>query len=158
MKISIKKGFGFGLTSGVITTLGLIFGLDAGTKSETVVIGGVIIIAIADALSDALGTHVSEESENLHTKREIWEATISTFIAKFFVALTFIIPFLFLSLSTAIIICAIWGLSLIIIFSYIIAKQGKAKPVSVVLEHLLIAIAVIIITHYVGDLVNKIFV
>lgn len=158
MKISIKKGFGFGLTSGVITTLGLIFGLDAGTGSKTVVIGGVMIIAIADALSDSLGTHVSEESENLHSQREIWEATISTFIAKFFVALSFIIPFLFLSLSPAIIVCAIWGLSLIIIFSYIIAKQGKTKPVSVVFEHLLIAIAVIIITHYVGDLVNKIFI
>jgi len=32
----------------------------------------VLTIAIADAFSDALGIHVSEESENRHTHREIW--------------------------------------------------------------------------------------
>ena len=75
MKHSIKKGFSFGLTSGVITTLGLIVGLHSGTHSKLVVIGGVLVIAVADALSDALGIHISEESENKHTQREIWEAT-----------------------------------------------------------------------------------
>ena len=36
---SYKAGLGFGLTSGVITTLGLIVGLHSGTQSEQVVIG-----------------------------------------------------------------------------------------------------------------------
>ena len=34
MKASIKKGFGFGLTSGVITTLGMMVGLNASTGSK----------------------------------------------------------------------------------------------------------------------------
>ncbi len=50
MKAQIRKGFGFGLTSGIITTLGLIVGLHSSTHSKLAVIGGVIIIAIADAL------------------------------------------------------------------------------------------------------------
>jgi VIT1/CCC1 family predicted Fe2+/Mn2+ transporter len=153
MKISIRKGFGFGLTSGIITTLGMIVGLDSGTHLKTIVLGGIFIIAIADALSDALGMHISEEYEAKHKTNEIWEATFATFFTKLIVALTFVIPVLFLELSTAIIASIIWGLSLIIIFSYFIAKQDKSNPVSVIGEHLVIAVAVIIITHFVGDLV-----
>jgi VIT1/CCC1 family predicted Fe2+/Mn2+ transporter len=151
MRLSIRKGFSFGLTSGIITTLGLIVGLHSGTHSNIVIIGGILVIAIADAMSDALGVHVSEESENKHSTKEIWESTVSTFLSKFVFALIFIIPVLFLQLSTAIIVCVIWGLSLITIFSYYIAKQQNVKPYSIILEHLIIAIMVIMITHYVGD-------
>jgi len=151
MRLSIRKGFSFGLTSGIITTLGLIVGLHSGTHSNIVIIGGILVIAIADAMSDALGVHVSEESENKHSTKEIWESTVSTFLSKFVFALIFIIPVLFLQLSTAIIVCVIWGLSLITIFSYYIAKQQNVKPYRIILEHLIIAIMVIMITHYVGD-------
>jgi len=151
MRLSIRKGFSFGLTSGIITTLGLIVGLHSGTHSNIVIIGGIVVIAISDAMSDALGIHVSEESGNKHSTKEIWESTVSTFLSKFVFALIFIIPVLFLQLSTAIIVCVIWGLSLIAIFSYYIAKQQHTKPYRVILEHLIIAIMVIVITHYVGD-------
>ncbi|GAI31399.1 unnamed protein product, partial [marine sediment metagenome] len=39
MKHSIKTGFSFGLTSGIITTLGLMVGLHSSTGSKLVVIG-----------------------------------------------------------------------------------------------------------------------
>jgi hypothetical protein len=55
MKIQVRKGVSFGLTSGVITTLGLIVGLHSGTHSKIAVISGIPTIAIADAMSDALG-------------------------------------------------------------------------------------------------------
>lgn len=155
MKISIKKGFNFGLTSGVITTLGLIVGLHSGTQSDIVVIGGILVIAIADAMSDALGIHISEESKNEHSAREIWETTIFTFLAKFLTALIFIIPFLFFSLLTSIVVCIAWGLSLIALLSYKMAKQQGVKPYGVIFEHLFIAIAVILITHYIGDWVSS---
>ena len=83
MKKSLRVGFNFGLTSGIITTLGLIVGLHAGTHSTLVVIGGVLTIAIADSFSDALGIHVSQESENKDSKT-VWEATITTFLTKHF--------------------------------------------------------------------------
>jgi len=151
MRLSIKKGFSFGLTSGIITTLGLIVGLHSSAHSTLVIIGGILVIAIADAMSDALGIHTSEESENKHSTEEIWESTISTFFSKFVFALTFIIPVLFLQLSTAIVVCILWGLSLIAIFSYYMAKQQNIKPYRVIVEHLIIAIIVIVITHYIGD-------
>jgi VIT1/CCC1 family predicted Fe2+/Mn2+ transporter len=155
MKNSLRKGFSFGLTSGIITTLGLIIGLDSSTHSAVVVISGILIIAIADALSDAMGIHMSEESESQHTNKEIWEATVMTFLSKFFFAMTFVVPFLIFDLPSAITASLIWGLGLIIIFSFYVSRIENEKPWGVILEHLLITIVVIILTHYVGDMIRQ---
>jgi VIT1/CCC1 family predicted Fe2+/Mn2+ transporter len=158
MKLSFRKGFSFGLTSAVITTLGLIVGLESSTNSRLIVISGILTIAVADAFSDALGIHVSEESSNNRTKREIWEATISTFLTKFVFALTFLVPFLFLQLSPAIVVALVWGFIILIVMSYRIGQEGKASPKEVITEHLLIATAVIIITYALGKLINHLFI
>ena len=150
MKHSLKVGFSFGVTSAIITTLGLMVGLHSSTHSDLVVIGGLLTIAIADAFSDALGIHISEESENKHTAKQIWVSTIVTFLSKFIFALTFIIPVLLFELSIAIKISVIWGLSMLCLLSYGIAKEQKANPWRVIAEHLVIALIVIIITHYLG--------
>ena len=151
MKESLRVGISFGLPSAVITTLGLMVGLHSGTGSKLVVLGGVFTIAIADAFSDALGIHISEEAENVHTTRQIWGSTIATFMAKFIFALTFVVPLILLPLITAIIVSLVWGLSILTILSYFIAKSQGKKPWKTVGEHLLIAIVVIAITHWVGD-------
>lgn len=154
MKDSLRTGITFGLTSAVITTLGLMVGLHSGTHSRVVVLGGILTIAIADAFSDALGIHVSEEAENVHTVKEIWLATAATFLAKFLFALTFAAPVLILPLSTAILVSLIWGMLILAMLSYAMAKsQGKA-PWKIVGEHILIALVVIGITHLVGDWVS----
>lgn len=157
-KASIKKGFGFGLTSGIITTLGLMIGLYSTTKSSMIIIEGIIIIAIADAFSDALGMHISEESNSENSKECIWEATFSTFFTKFIFALTFIIPFLLFSLGSAIIISLFWGFALLSIFSYYLALRRKQSKIKTIGEHIFIGILVIVITYYVGELVSGFFV
>jgi len=148
---SVKTGFSFGLTSGVITTLGLMVGLHSGTHSKPIVIGGVLLIAIADAFSDALGIHVSEESEGKHTTQEIWLATVSAFLSKLIFSLTFVLPVFLFRLDYAIVLSIIWGLSLLSFFSVHIAVTQNAKVWKVVAEHLVIACVVITITHYLGD-------
>ena len=152
MKISIRKGLGFGLTSGVITTLGLLVGLNFGTHSKKIVLGGILLIAVADALSDSLGIHMSEESGSKETtEKQVWESTLSTVFFKFLFALTFAIPVLLFTLQIAVIIGVIWGFILLIIFSLYIAKHRKEKPSHVILEHLIIAILVVIITYFLGN-------
>ena len=148
---AISTGLNFGLTSGVITTLGLIVGLHSGTNSMLAVVGGILTIAIADSMSDALGIHISKESDPASSKKDVWTATIVTLITKMCMSLTFIVPMLFLELAQAILASVIWGLSIIAVLSYSLAKKGGEKPVYVVGEHLAIAIAVIVMTHYIGD-------
>ncbi|MEM5829857.1 MAG: hypothetical protein QW040_03990 [Candidatus Aenigmatarchaeota archaeon] len=157
MKHPIKIGFSFGSTSGIITTLGLIVGLHSGTHSTLAIIGGILTIAIADAFSDALGIHISEESENKHTEKEVWQSTLSTFLSKFIFAMSFILPILLFELKTAILISVVWGLSLLSLLSYHMAKKQKKKTWKVVAEHLIIALAVVAITHYIGDWVSLTF-
>ncbi|HLC64612.1 MAG TPA: VIT1/CCC1 transporter family protein [Candidatus Nanoarchaeia archaeon] len=157
MKHTIKTGLSFGLTSGIITTLGLMTGLNASTHSKAVVIGGILTIAVADAMSDALGIHISEESEIKHTRREIWESTLSTFLFKFLFAMTFMVPVLLLNLSTAIIASIIWGALLLGIFSYVLAKEEKINPLGAVAEHLVVALVVVLITNFLGSWISSVF-
>jgi len=155
MREQLRVGITFGLTSAVITTSGLMVGLHSGTHSKFVILGGILTIAIADAFSDALGIHVSEESENVHNAREIWGATVATFLAKFFFALTFAVPFLVLPLPWAVIVGLAWGLTILAVLSYVIARIQREPAWKVVGEHLLIALVVIGITHWVGHLVGR---
>jgi VIT1/CCC1 family predicted Fe2+/Mn2+ transporter len=153
---SIKTGISFGLTSGTITTLGLMIGLSAATSSKAVVIGGIITIAVADAFSDALGIHISEESKSSDSKK-IWQATAATFLTKIIYTLTYLIPVLLFQLQTGIYVAVGWGLFVISWLSYIIAKSQKEKPAHVIFEHLVITIVVILITHYLGIWISNIF-
>ncbi|MDY6879725.1 MAG: hypothetical protein V2J25_00555 [Desulfatiglans sp.] len=155
MKHSLITGVSFGLTSAVITTLGLMVGLHSGTHSKTVVLAGILTIAIADAFSDALGIHVSEEADETRSFTQIWTATIATFLTKFMVAMTFVVPVFLLSLSTAIVVNLIWGMSLLSLLSYFIAKSNGESPWKCVGEHLLIGIVVITATHWIGGWIGK---
>ena len=147
---SVKTGVCFGLTSGVITTMGLMVGLNSGTHSRLAVLGGVLTIAVADAFSDALGIHIAEESENIHTPWEIWQATIATFLSKFLFALTFAVPVLVLELSTAVIVSIVYGLTVLGALSWYLAKDQGEEPLKVIAEHIFIALVVIGATHAIG--------
>jgi len=155
MKQSLKTGFSFGLTSGVITTLGLMVGLHAGTHSRLAVIGGIVTIAVADALSDALGIHIAEESKNNGNALEIWEATIATFVAKFLIAMTFMVPVMLLPLEEAMTVSVGWGLSLLAVLSYVLAQAQQTPAWKVIAEHLVIGVSVIAITHSLGDWIRS---
>jgi VIT1/CCC1 family predicted Fe2+/Mn2+ transporter len=157
MASGINTGIHFGLTSGVITTLGLIVGLHAGTHSTMVVIGGVFTIAVADALSDALGIHISKEAENTLSTRQIWLATLATFIAKFVIAGTFIVPLVLLPLATAIMVSMTWGLLVLAVLSVRLARIQRLSPLPVIAEHVGIGLAVVALTHVIGDWVAKTF-
>jgi vacuolar iron transporter family protein len=157
MQKAVRTGISFGLTSGVITTLGLMIGLYSGTNSRLAVIGGIITIAIADALSDSLGIHISEESDNNHSESMVKKATYATFFAKFFLALSFLIPLLLFSLETAIIISIVYGLLVITLLSISIANQKKGSVVKQVSEHIILTLVVIVITYFVGEAVSSIF-
>ncbi|MBU0596551.1 hypothetical protein KJ641_04140 [Patescibacteria group bacterium] len=155
MKNYLKTGIGFGITSATITTLGLMIGLYSSTGSRLAVLSGILIIAVADALSDAFGIHMSEESKGTLSKREVWLATLSTFLAKLIFASTFIIPVLIFSLPTALIVNVVWGLAMLTTLSIVMARSNKDKVLHVVAEHVILAVCVIVGSYYLGEFINK---
>ncbi|MBD3231631.1 hypothetical protein GF322_03125 [Candidatus Dependentiae bacterium] len=157
MKHSFKTGLGFGVTSGIITTLGLVVGLHAGTYSRLAILGGILTIAISDSFSDSLGIHIAKEFEDRASTRDVWESTIITFTAKFLMALIFAIPVFLFSLDFAIKFDIALGFFLLGLFSYYVAKMKQVKPFPVICEHIFIAIVVIFITQFTGDWVRQLF-
>jgi len=157
MKASWTTGFSFGLTSGVITTLGLIVGLHSGTHLRMVVIAGILTIAISDAMSDALGIHISEEARNSGSSRHVWEATLATFLSKFIIAITFILPIVVRPLAEAIVISVMWGFLLLTALSYFVAKAQAIPPWWAIVEHVLIACLVVTVSYGIGSWVRSTF-
>lgn len=160
MEKAYLKGLGYGLTSGIITTIGLMVGLDAGTGSEAAVLGGILVIAVGDSMSDALGMHISEESTgdgSVNRHKDAWKSTLSTFVFKFLFACIFVIPVLIFPLHFAVWLSVGVGIIIIGIFSYDFAKKQGVKPFRVVFEHLLITVIVVVLTKMIGDSVAKLF-
>ena len=114
-------------------------------------------IAVADALSDALGIHVSEEAENIHSSREIWTATVSTFVAKFLMAMTFLVPVVLLNLTSAVVVCVAWGATVLALLSVHLARRRGARVWPVVAEHLGVGALVVVAAHELGRFVLAAF-
>jgi VIT1/CCC1 family predicted Fe2+/Mn2+ transporter len=152
-----RTGLFFGATSGVITTIGLIVGLNSGTRSLTAVIGGILVIAVADAMSDALGIHLAEESDPDTSHDHVWSATVTTFLTKFIFSISFVVPLLLLPLATAVVASVAWAMLVIIVLSYFLARTQNESPFAIIAEHVGIAMLVVIFSHYIGVWVGATF-
>src|SRR3972149_3622697 len=154
----IISSVSFGMTSGVITALGMIVGLNEATSSRLAVFAGIVVMAIADGLADAAGFHIVEESEvengrTKHTQKEVWMTTFYTFLAVFGFIMTFAIPILIFDLRFAILIDIAWGMLLLVLLNIFIARVKNEDATGLVLSHVLLASFVIIISYFAGKLI-----
>lgn len=148
--------FSFGATSSTVTSLGIIFGLLTSGNPQASVIGSLLVIAIADNIADSLGIHIYRESTA--TKKENTRMfTISNFITRFGITLTFVALFALLPLDYAAVFCAVIGLGILVFLSYLIGVQTKTSVIKEIVIHVGIAIPVIVISHFVGQLIFSVF-
>lgn len=82
------RRFSFGATAALVTGMGLIVGLNAATVGKSAVISSLLIIGLADNLTNSLSVHMYQESERL----DEWHA-LRTTVANFFVRLLISISF-----------------------------------------------------------------
>jgi VIT1/CCC1 family predicted Fe2+/Mn2+ transporter len=108
-------------------------------------------------MSDAMGIHLAQESDPESTTDHIWAATFWTFGTKLVVALTFALPLLWFPLQIAVAVAVGWGLLVITLLSIILARVQHAPVLHVVTEHLLIAVAVVAVSHFIGVWVHNTF-
>lgn len=155
----LVTGIAFGLTTAVITSLGMIVGLVSATSSRLSVLAGIVIMAIADGLSDSVSLHIVEESEVVkgkakHNQKEVWLTTLFCFLSVSGFSLTFAIPILLLPLGIAVFVSIVWGICLLILLNIYIAKIRNEKPIKLIVEHVLLAIVVIVVSDFIGLLVS----
>ncbi len=148
---SRKNKFLFGSTAAIITNLGLAVGLFSSPNAKVNIIGSILIIAIADNISDTLGIHIYQEAEGLRTK-EVWLSSFTNFISRLIVSLLFVLLILVLPLKTAVVCCLILGFLIISFISYLIALHNRTNPYFALLEHLGVAVFVIILSRVLSNL------
>jgi len=148
--------FSFGATSAIVTCLAFIIGLSKITNSKLSIIGSLLVIAIADNISDSLGIHIFQESD-LKKSEVVRASTFLNFITRFFVILIFILLVFFLPTGYAIIFSIVWGMSLLIALSYLIAKEQKVNPYSAIFWHVALAVSVIIISNFLSEWIMGFF-
>ena len=144
--------FSFGAVSAIITNLGIVTGMDTLTHPKVGIIGALLVIALADNMSDSFGIHFYQESECVG-KREVWLSTFTNFLTRLLVSLTFVALIILLPIEIAVVCSVVWGLLILAVMTYLVAKQARTNPWSAVLVHVSIAIAVVVASHFVGGLV-----
>ena len=142
--------FSFGTTSAIITNLALICGLDTVNNPKRAIVGSILVIAFADNFSDSMGIHVFQESEGLGDK-EVWLSTATNFFSRVVVSLSFIALVLALPLRVAVPCAVAWGLSLLAMMSYSIARDRGVDGRREMLIHVCMAVLVITVSHFVGN-------
>jgi VIT1/CCC1 family predicted Fe2+/Mn2+ transporter len=103
-------------------------------------------------MSDSFGIHIFQESEHVG-KKEVWLSTLTNFVTRLLVSLTFIVLIIALPIKLAAICSVVWGLSLLAVTTYTIAKQQKINPYPAILVHVSIAILVVIASNFIGAFV-----
>ncbi len=148
--------FSFGATSSTVTSLGIIFGLLTSTNPQASVIGALLVIAVADNIADSLGIHIYRESTATQ-KENTRMFTISNFITRFGITLSFVTLFVLLPIDYAAIFCTVIGIGILVFLSYLIGVQHKTSTIREIGIHLGIAIPVIVLSHFLGQLIFSIF-
>lgn len=146
--IELRK-LSFGGPAAIVTGMGLIVGLDAATVAKSTILTSLLLVGIADNLTDSLSVHIYQESERL-TERDAFRTTVANFFARFFVCITFIVILLLLPASTAIPVSIIWGFVLLSLLSCLLARTRGVRAVSEILKHGAVALAVIAISRAIG--------
>lgn len=141
--------FSIGATAAIITSMGLIVGLAQGAATKSGIITGLLVVAIADNVSDSLGIHMYSESQGAKS-RDVAVSTYGNFLVRLLITFIFIGIVLLLRPATAAIASATFGLVILTVMSYYISLSKKSKPSIEILWHLVVAIAVIFVSKYLG--------
>ena len=141
--------FSFGGTAAIVTNMALIIGLDAATATKSAIVSGLLIVALADNLTDSLSIHIYQEAERLEV-RDAFRSTLANFATRLLVSLTFVLLVLALPVATAAIVSVFWGVLLLVVLSIVIARQRLVSAASEVVKHLTAAAAVLLVSHTIG--------
>jgi len=137
------KYFSFGATSAVITGLAVIIGLSRTANPVIGITTALAVIAIADNISDSFGIHIHQESQK-ESVTEVRKTTFTNFVTRVAVVSVFVLLVILLPVKAAVVLSIFFGMAVISIISYFIAKEQKAKPHRIVFQHLLITVLVMI--------------
>jgi len=139
----------FGGAAAIVTSMALIAGLNAAGVGKVSVISALLIAAVADNLTDSLSVHMYQESERLDQK-EAFIGTISNFGTRLLICLSFVLIVAVFPVQAAVLWGLVWGMSLLAILSYILARHRRVSGLAEVGKHLGVAFTIILVSKIIG--------
>ena len=143
----------FGAVSAIVTSVGVIIGFGAAGLSKPTIIAGLLIVGLADNLSDSLSIHIYQESEKLE-EHSAFRSTLGNFVTRFVISMSFVILVLALSSRNTMFMSLAWGVSLLIGLTWLVANSRGANVTAEILKHLTAATVVVAVSHGVGIFIS----
>lgn len=147
--------FSFGSTAAIVTSMALIIGFDAAAVSRATIVSGLLVVALADNLSDSLSIHIYQEAERLE-RRRAFRATVRNFLARLLISLTFVAMVVLLPPRLMTYVAAGWSFTLLVTLTVVLARDRGANVMSEVWKHLVAAVGVFAVSRVVGEVVPRI--
>ena len=150
------QGGTFGVMEASIMMLGVLIGLSV-TGNKFVIVLGLLTAGIADALANAASFYVSEESEMIHTKKEVWKATKLCFFATLGTVTLIVLPLLLIAnLNTAIALSFVVGIIILGILGKYMSKRLKSKNTfTTVIKYVLLGLFTALVCFILGEVIKQ---
>jgi VIT1/CCC1 family predicted Fe2+/Mn2+ transporter len=143
----------YGGTAAIVTSMALITGLNAARTGKSTLITALLIVALADNITDSLSIHIYQESERLE-EREAFIGTLSNFITRLLGSLTFVLIVAVFPPKGVVLGSIVWGNLLLGGLTYFLARKRKVGIVAEIIKHLVVAAAAIIISRIIAQLLT----
>jgi hypothetical protein len=143
----------FGATSAIVTSIGLIIGFAAAGIAKPTIIAGLLVVGLADNLTDSLSIHIYQEAERLEP-HAAFRATLGNFAARLLISLSFVLLVLAFSSATILATCLAWGLVLLAGLTWLVARHRGADVLPELCKHLGMAALVIAASDAIGTLIK----
>jgi VIT1/CCC1 family predicted Fe2+/Mn2+ transporter len=140
----------YGSTAAIVTSMGLIVGLTGDLGSRAAVISSLLLVAVADNLSDSLAIHSYQESEKLDA-RQSFRSTVGNFFARLVVAGSFVVLAVFVPSGYLIQVALVWGLLLLGTLTFLVARSRGIAPMVEVGKHVAVAAVVVLLSRVIGN-------
>lgn len=154
-----RQGVFFGINSGIITTVGLIAGISQTTTNPMFIVISVLSIAISDGIGEAYGIFLSKKAEKtLDNSSGPMLSLISLFSAKFLTVVFFLFPLLFywnLKYFKNLFWPIIWSVIMLTLIDIKLSKMRNEPIYKFLVPHYILLAIVVILTKYIGVLLNK---
>lgn len=139
----------YGGTAAVVTSTAIISGLGAAGATRSVIVSALLIAALADNLADALSIHVFQESEQ-REKKDALTGTVTNFLTRLLLCISFVPLVGLFPLSHVAEVSIVWGLLLLAVLTYLVARERKVKTLPEILKHMVVAFVVITVSMTTG--------
>jgi len=160
MKTVYVRNIIFGVTDSLISTMGLLSGVDASGSSHEAIIATGLVYAFVESLSMAVGSFLSEEAaEEFVTKRERRSTTpivagAVIFLSCLFSAFIPLLPYMLINSAYSLWISILLSLVTLFIVGLIIARYSKVKMLQHATKMVILGGAAILIGAAVGKYIH----